>query len=167
MENFDLLNSFIYPYVNLAIFLGLAIYLLKKPLQNALTGKRESYLLLLERANQAKAEAEQKQHELEARLKKLDGELSRIRNEVKVAAELEAKAILVSGEHLAEHLKREARRIADAEISAAKEAIRAEILSQVRQKTAEELARTLDDARQHKIVQQSLTALPSLKELQA
>ncbi|RYZ54169.1 MAG: hypothetical protein EOP07_16450 [Proteobacteria bacterium] len=165
MENFDLLNSFIFPYVNLAIFLVLAVLILKKPLQGALTGKREAYLTMLDRANTAKEEAERKQRELEARLKSLDAEMSRIRNEVKEAAEQEAKAILVSAEQLAEHLKREARRIAEAEVTAAKEEIRGEILNLVRQKTAEELARTLDDSRQHKIVQQSLNSLTGLKEL--
>ncbi|MBC7661787.1 MAG: ATP synthase F0 subunit B [Chitinophagaceae bacterium] len=165
MENFDLLNSFIFPYVNLAIFLVLAVYILKKPIQNALRGKRDSYLVMLERANHAKEEAERKHREIEARFKALDSEMNRIRAEVKESADLEAQAILTSAQQLAEHLKHEAKRIAVAEITAAKEAVRADILQQVKQKTAEELARTLDDSRQHKIVQQSLNTLPNIKEL--
>lgn len=165
MEHFDLLNSFIFPYVNLAIFLMLAVYLLKKPLQNALTSKREGYLAIVAKANKAKEEAELRQKELAAQLKQLDSEMSRIRQEVKESAEQEAKAILVSAESLAEHLKKEAHRIAEAEVTAAKEAVRAEILALVRQKTAEELMRTLDEGRQHQIIKQGLGALSSIKEL--
>ncbi len=162
MENFDFLQSFLFPYINLAIFLFLAIYFGRKPVKAALANRRESYLALLEKANKAKEEAESKHRELDARLKGLDAELQRMRNEVKAAADQEAQAILSSGAALAEHLKREAKRIADAEVTAAKEAIRAEILAEVRQKTAEELKRSLDDNRQHQIVKQSLAGLNSV-----
>ncbi len=125
----------------------------------ALASRRESYLALLERANKAKEEAESKHRELDARVKGLDAELQRMRDQVKSAAEQEAQSILSSGASLAEHLKREAKRIADAEVTAAKEAIRAEILAEVRQKTADELKRSLDDNRQHQIVKQGLNSL--------
>ena len=164
MENFDLLNSFVFPYVNLGIFLILAVYLLKKPLLNALGGKRVAYLALLDRANLAKEEADRKHRELDARLRELDGEMTKMRTEARASAEQEAKVILASAEHLAEHLKREAKRIAEAEITSAKEAIRADILEQVKTKTAEELARTLTDANQHQIVKQSLGTLSGVKE---
>lgn len=162
MENFDFLQSFAFPYINLAIFLALAVFILKKPIVNALANKRENYLSLLDRANKAREEAERKHRELESRLKGLDAELDRMRKEVKTAADQEAAAILSSGGHLAEHLKREAKRIAEAEIATAKEEIRAEILQQVREKTAEELKRTLSDSRQHQIVQQGLKDLPRI-----
>ncbi|MES2745043.1 MAG: ATP synthase F0 subunit B [Bdellovibrionota bacterium] len=162
MENFEFFQSFLFPYINLAIFLALAVYILKKPILNALAGKRSSYLTMLERANLAREEAERKHRELEARLKGLDAEIAKMRGEVKNAAEQEAAAILTSGGNLAEHLKREAKRIAEAEIASAKEAIRAEILQQVREKTADELKRTLDDTRQHKILKQSLNDLPRI-----
>lgn len=156
MENFDFVQSFLFPYINLAIFLTLAVFILKKPILNALSGKRDSYLVQLDRANAAKEEAERKHRELDARLKGLDAELARMRSEVKAAAEQEAAAIVASGTSLAEHLKREARRIAEAEVATAKEAIREEILAQVRQKTADELKRTLDDGRQHQIIKHAL-----------
>lgn len=162
MENFDFVQSFLFPYINLAIFLALAVFVLKKPIMNALASKRDNYLVMLDRANKAREEAERKHRELDARLKGLDAELSRMRSEVKKAAEDEAATILASGGSLAEHLKREAKRIAEAEVSAAKEAIRAEILEQVRQKTADELKRTLDDNRQHQILKQSLNDLPRI-----
>lgn len=167
MENFDLLNSFIFPYVNLAIFLFLAVYLLKKPLHNALKSKRDSYLAIVERANQAKAEAEQRQKELALKLSQLDAEMSRMRKDVKESAEQEAKAILVSAEQLAEHLKREAHSIAAAEIAAAKDAVRSEIMALVREKTADELTRSLDERHQHQIIQSSLHTLAGLKEFKA
>lgn len=162
MENFDFFQSLLFPYINLAIFLALAVFIFKKPILNALASKRVNYLAIVERANLAKEEAERKHRELDARLKGLDAELDKMRREVKTAADQEAAAILSSGQALAEHLKREAKRIAEAEIAVAKEEIRSEILEQVRQKTAEELKRTLDDNRQHQIIQTSLKDLPRI-----
>lgn len=162
MENFDFIQSFLFPYINLAIFLVLAVFVFKKPILNALSGKRETYLLMLDRANKAREDAELKHRELEDRLRGLDAELARMRSEMKIAAEQEAAAIVTSGSKLAEHLKQEARRIAEAEVGAAKEAIRSEILDQVRHKTAEELKRTLDDTRQRQIFKHSLNEVPSI-----
>jgi F-type H+-transporting ATPase subunit b len=162
LENFEFFQSFLFPYINFAIFLTLAIYLLKKPVVNALAKKRSDYLTLLERANLAREEAERRHRELEVQLKNLDAEMTKMRDEMSSLANQEASAILASGGNLAEHLKREARRIAEAEITASKEAIRAEILQQVREKTAEELRRTLDDSRQHQILRQSLSDLPRI-----
>lgn len=165
MENFDFLNSFVFPYVNWIIFLILATILFKKPLQNAFKSKRSSYLAIVERANFAKAEAEARQNELAQQLQRLDGEMNRMRKEVQDAAEQEANAILASATQLADHLKREAHSIAAAEVAAAKDAVRAEILTLVREKTAEELLRTLDEGRQHQIIQRNLDSLSGSKEL--
>ena len=167
MENFDLLQSFIFPYVNLAIFLVAAYFVLKGPILGALKSRRESYLALVERSNKAKAEAERQHQELDARLKGLDGELAKMRQDVKDAAEAEAKAIVANAEALAEHLKKEARRIAEAEVTAAKESVRKEILNQVQAQTAEELKRSLDAGRQHKIVASNIDSLATLKEVKA
>ncbi len=163
MENFEFFNSFLFPYINLVIFLAAAVWLLKKPLKNALAGKRASYVALMEKANLAKEEADRKHRELDARLKALDGEMAKLRSETKASAEAEAKAILAGAESLAEHLKKEAKRIAEAEVAEAKEAIRRDILAQVKQKTAEELSRTLNDATQHQIVKQGLSTLSQVK----
>jgi F0F1-type ATP synthase membrane subunit b/b' len=165
LENFEIFHSVIFPYANLVIFLILAWFILRKPLLNGLAAKREAYMGLLERANKAKTEAEAKQRELDQKLKDLEREVEQIKGEVRQQAEVDAKAIVVSAQTLAEHLKKEAKRIAEAEVAAAKEDVQREILQQVRKSAAEEIQRTLDDGRQHQVVKKGLAELSQMKEV--
>lgn len=165
MENFEIFHSVIFPYANLIIFLILAYFILRKPILSGLAARRESYVGLLERANKAKTEAEAKQRELDQKLKDLDRQVEQIKGEVRQQAEADAQAILSSAQNLAEHLKREAKRIAEAEVAAAKEEVQKEILLQVRKNAAEEIQRSLDDSRQHQVVKKGLAELSNVKEV--
>lgn len=159
MENFDFLNSFLFPYINWIIFLVLAYIMLRKPFLNALAAKRKNYAELLERANVAREEAERRNQELKTRLARLDQEVADIRNKARQQAEEEARALVTSAEQLAEHLKREAKRIADAEVAAARVALQAEILEQVKVQTAEHIQRNLDEQAHHRVIKQGLTQI--------
>jgi F-type H+-transporting ATPase subunit b len=159
VEGVDIFTGVIAPYVNLAIFLVLATLLFKGPIRNALSAKRLAYDDLVKKASEAKEEAEQRNLELKDRLVRLDREVEEIRVKAQAQAEQEARQVIASAEALAEHLKREARRIAEAEIAAAKEGLQREIIEQVKLQTVEQLRASLDDSRQHQVVQQSLGTL--------
>lgn len=159
MENFDFLNSFLFPYINWIIFLILAYIMLKKPFLSALAAKRQSYADLLEKASLAKEEAERRNLELKQRLARLDQEVADIRSKARQQAEEEAKALVTSAEQLAEHLKREAKRIAEAEIAAAKVALQQEILQQVKVQTAEHIQKNLDEQAHHRVIKQGLNQI--------
>lgn len=162
MEGVDIFTGVIAPYINLAIFLVLATLLFKGPIRNALSAKRNAYDELVKKASAAKEEAEQRNLELKDRLVQLDREVEEIRVKAHAQAEQEARQLIASAEALAEHLKREARRIAEAEIAAAKEGLQREIIEQVKRQTVEQLRALLDDSRQHQVVQQSLDTLASI-----
>ncbi len=156
MENFDFLNSFLFPYINWIIFLILAYLMLRKPLINALAAKRHNYAELVEKANLARAEAEKRNAELKQRLARLDQEVAAIKATAHQQADEEARAMVSSAEQLAEHLKREAKRIADAEVSAAKIALQKEILELVKVQAAEHIQKNLDSATHHRVIQDGL-----------
>ncbi|MCX6129512.1 MAG: ATP synthase F0 subunit B [Proteobacteria bacterium] len=159
MEGVDLLTGVIFPYINLAIFLVLATLMLRGPIKKALFAKREAYLDLVKKAGIAKDEAFKRQHELKDRLSQLDKEIEGLRTQAKIQAEQEAKVLIANAEQLAEHMKREARRIAEAELASAKSELRQEIIKQVRQETIVQLQQSLDASRQHQLVQLSVASL--------
>lgn len=159
MEGVDIFTGVIAPYVNLAIFLVLATLMLRGPLRKALAAKRDAYEDLVKKATAAKEEAERKNVELNERLSKLDREIESIRVKARVQAEEEARQVVANAEALAEHLKREARRIADAEVAAAKHELQREIMEQVKLQTVDQLKAALNESRQHQVIQQSLGSL--------
>lgn len=163
MEGVDIFTGVIAPYVNLVIFLILATLMLRGPIRNALSAKRNAYDELVRKASAAKEEAEKRNQELKERLVKLDREVEDIRVKAKAQAEAEARQVVANAETLAEHLRREARRIAEAEIAAAKENLQNEIIEQVKLQTVEQLKAALDDNRQHQVVQQSLHTLGGVR----
>ncbi|HET9238874.1 MAG TPA: ATP synthase F0 subunit B [Oligoflexus sp.] len=163
MEGVDIFTGVIAPYINLAIFLVLATLMLRGPIRNALSAKRNAYEELVKKASAAKEEAEKRNLELKERLVKLDREVDDIRVKAQAQAEQEARQVVANAEALAEHLKREARRIAEAEIAAAKENLQREIIEQVKLQTVEQLKAALDDNRQHQVVQQSLKTLGGVR----
>ena len=161
MENFDFLNSLVFPYVNWIIFLILATIVLRKSFVNALASKRSAYAELLLKANLAKEEAELQNSELKSRLSKLDREIDEIRTQAIHQAEQEAKALVRGAEQLAEHIEKEARRIAEAEVASAKLALQKEVLEQVRIHTAEHIKKNLDGAAHLRVNRQGLVELKS------
>ncbi|HYX35041.1 MAG TPA: ATP synthase F0 subunit B [Oligoflexus sp.] len=165
MEGVDIFTGVIAPYINLAIFLVLATWMLKGPIRNALAAKRNAYEDLVRKASAAKEEAEKRNLELKERLVQLDREVEEIRIKAQAQAEQEARQVVASAESLAEHLKREARRIAEAEVAAAKVELQRDIIEQVKLQTIEQLRANLDDNRQHQVVQQGLNTLGAVRSI--
>ncbi len=165
MEGVDIFTGVIAPYINLAIFLVLATWMLKGPIRNALSAKRNAYEDLVRKASAAKEEAEKRNLELKDRLVQLDREVEEIRVKAQAQAEQEARQVIASAESLAEHLKKEARRIAAAEVAAAKVDLQREIIEQVKLQTVEQLRANLDDSRHHQVVQQGLNTLGGVRSV--
>ncbi len=134
---------------------------LRKPFVNALAAKRSAYADLMQKASQAKDEAERRNAELKDRLARLDREVEEIRSQARQQAEQEARALVLAGEQLAEHLQKEAHRIAEAEVAAAKLELQKEVLAQVKSQTAEQILKSLDTAAHHRVVQQGLAQMKS------
>lgn len=109
--------------VNLAIFLGILYFLLRKPMAAFFETRRQAIIADLEKAKREKAEAEAKLAEVEQRLSKLASETAAIRAEADREAEAEHARIAARAEE-------EARKIgetAEREIEGALKAARADL----------------------------------------
>lgn len=80
-------------FINLAIFVGLMVYLLKKPLSDTFRVKREEIRADLIKAEEEKQAALQKLTESEAKLARLNSDVSTVRERARQEATAEATRI--------------------------------------------------------------------------
>lgn len=151
------------PYTNFIIFIVLAIYFFRKPAKAAAEKRREEFLKLMQEAGQAKNLAEAKLRELEQRKQGLDKELQEMRQIAVQAAESEAQRIVNDAKTLGEHLKAEAKRIAEAEVLKARDGLRREIADAVRDAVEGRIRRDLNSESQVDLVRRQLTGLQSVR----
>ncbi len=88
----------LWKFVNLFIFVGLLVYVLKKPLSSAFKAKRESIRAELIKAEEAKKAALAKLTEIEAKLAGADSERTRILKEAKAEIEYEKARLVAQAE---------------------------------------------------------------------
>lgn len=81
-------------FINLAIFLAVLVYLLRKPLTAAFKTRREQIRAELIRAEQERKAAEARLIETEARLARLDAEKTNVLTKAQMEAEAERRRII-------------------------------------------------------------------------
>lgn len=137
-------------FFNLFIFVGLLVYVLRRPLSESLAARRESVRRELMRAREERAAAEAKLKDVEARLARLDSEVETVRAQAEREAAEERKRITQATEEEMRKLREQAQR----EIEGAGKAARQELRRYAAEQStrlAEELIRrdmrAEDDAR--------------------
>jgi ATP synthase F0 subunit b len=137
-------------WVNLLIFVGLFIYILRRPLSNAMRARRESIRRDLMRAQEERNAALAKLEEVEARLAKLDTEVASIREQSQREAAEERDRIHRSTEIETHKLREQAQREIESAGKAARQELR-EFAAEQSVRLAEEMIRRdirpEDDAR--------------------
>jgi len=133
-------KDFIYRCVNFALMAGLLAYLLTKPIRNGLAGRREGIEKALRDAQLARAEAEEKFAEYDAKLTKAAAEIEEMSLTIRRESEQERDRILANAREMAEKIKLEAEKAADNEVARARAELRSEA-SRLAIALAEELLR--------------------------
>ncbi len=127
----------VWKFVNLFIFVGAIVYLLRRPISEAFKARREAIRAELIRAQQERDAALAKLQQVEERLQNLDAETARIREQAVREAEAEATRIAEQTASDIEKIRENARR----EITAAA----ANAKRELRQFSAEESIRLAED----------------------
>ena len=159
MDHLDLIMGVIVPYTNFAIFLFALFYFARKPLANMAAQKADDFQKQLQEALQAKEDAEAKLKVLQDRMSKIDDEISGIRSTSEKSAKAEAEKIVSEAKTLAEHLKDEAKRTADAEVDAAIASLRKEIVTLVRQGVQEKVAKEVTPDKHQALIKTKIGGL--------
>lgn len=113
--------------LNFVVLVGILTYLLKKPLMNFLSTRREDIQKLLAELELKRKAAEEKSAEYNAKLASLEGETRKIVEELVAEGEAERQKIIDSAHKQAEYLKDQAQIAIQQEIKAARESLQSEI----------------------------------------
>lgn len=127
----------LWKFFNLFLFVGALVYILRRPVSDALRARREGIRRELMRAKEERDAANAKLAEVETRLARLDAEVSIVREQSRREAEAESERIRRSADEDAEKLREQARR----EIESAGKAARQEL----RQFAAKESVRLAEE----------------------
>jgi len=140
----------VWRWVNLIIFVGLFVYILRHPVSEAMRARREGIRRDLMRAQEERNAALAKLEEVETRLSRLDAEIANLREQSQKEAAEERERIRRSAEDETRKLREQAQREIESAGKAARQQLR-EFAAQQSVHLAEEMIRRdinpEDDAR--------------------
>jgi F0F1-type ATP synthase membrane subunit b/b' len=164
LEHLDPWKGIILPYINFAIFLGLAIFLFRKPFANMALKRHEQFNKSSGEAAQAHEKALAQAEELRQRLSLLDKDIDNLKTRSRELAEIEAKELVSDAARLAQHLREEARRIADAEMEHARFSFRRDMVEFVRKSVEDKIRRDLSPDAQLAMIRRRTEELGNMPE---
>lgn len=159
-----MLMGVILPYVNFFLFLGAAVFFFRKMAVGAAQKKRTEFEKLMAEARAARDAAEQRLEELKRRQAGLDKEIAEIMSISKSSGEVEAAKIQSDAERLSQHLRDEARRIAETEVEKARQELRREIVDAVRESVTKKIKSELNNDSQLKLVKNKIGELRNIEQ---
>lgn len=125
--------------LNFTVFIGLLVFLLKKPLTNHFAGKNEEFEQQQKKAEEARALAERQNLEIKAQLKTLEDNSSRDLEAAHKEAKDIQKKILAEANTLAMKLEAETERMEAFELERAKAKLRFELVQRSTKVAEDEL----------------------------
>jgi len=140
----------LWKFLNLAIFLGVAIFILRRPLREALVARRERIKRELLQAQKERDEALAMLAEAETLLGHLDSDVAALREQSKAEADLERQRLRVATDRELEKLRHQAQREIEMAVKVARQELRrflAERSVQVAKESVIKEMREEDDAR--------------------
>jgi len=114
----------LWKFINLAIFVGAGIYILRKPIAAALAARGETIRKQIKQAEEEKKAAEENLAEADAQLAHLDADVQALRQQAEKEAALEGERLAAAGENEIEKLKIQADRELETTRKVAKKELR-------------------------------------------
>ena len=156
-------SDFLFRLMNFALMLGILVKLMKKPVGNFFTSRREDIQKLLSELESKRSESEAKSAEYQTKLAKLEDETKAIVAELVLEGEAERKKIIEAAERQAKYIKEQAQLAIQQEIKAARDSLQEEI-SDLSVAAAEEILRKRIKAEdQERLVRDFMTRVVEAK----
>jgi F-type H+-transporting ATPase subunit b len=140
----------VWKFINLGIFLAVGIYILRRPLREALVSRRESIHQEIVNAQTAREESLARLAEAEALLARLESDLVAVRARAREEADLERQRLVAATERELEKLRQQAQREVETAAKIAKQELKAFLATrsvQVAKGSLEEKIGNQEDAR--------------------
>lgn len=141
---------------NFAIYAFLMRRFAWPPIRDYLQERRSTVVNALEAAQRAKNEAERLKSQFELRMRSLESEAERAREEILALAQVEAKRAVEQAERTAEIIRRDARLVADQEVARARRILQDEAVEQVTRLASMLIAKDLRPEDQERFVREFL-----------
>ena len=148
---------------NFAVLVAILYKFAKKPVAGMLQKRRATIKQSIEDAEHAKQEGERLFHENEARLKKLDQEIERIRQTLITEGERERDRIIKEAQQMAEKIKRQAELSAQQELKMTKLRLQEEMAAMTVQLAEELLKKSLKPQDHERLVDEYIERVRSLQ----
>lgn len=131
------IGELLWPALNFVLFVGLLVRFLRGPVREYFRARHAGLRDALAAGARARREAEAVRAALAHDLADLPAVKERLRGDLRAAAEQERDRLRAQGRTAAERIRNDARLLADHEVEAARQALRAEVVDEaVRQATA-------------------------------
>lgn len=153
----------LWKFVNLFLFVGALVYILRRPVSDALRARREGIRRELMRAQEERDAANAKLEEVEARLARLDAEVMIVREQTRREAEEERERIRRSAEEDAEKLRDQARREIESAGKAARQELRRFAAEQSVRLAEEMIRRDISPADDQRLVERQVEELGGIR----
>jgi F-type H+-transporting ATPase subunit b len=153
---------FLATLINWGVLVSLIVVFAKKQLPAALRKRKAGIVQGMEEAGRIKAAAESRLRELEEKLGHVDEEIDTIKAEMKRASELDRERILREAEEHRTRLERDASRLIETELEAAKEQLRREVVDGALQLATEQVTTKLSSQDQQALFEEALGSLKNL-----
>lgn len=144
-------------FVNFAIYAFIMYRFAWPPIVKYLKERRAGVVSALEAAARAHAEAEALKAEFEAKLKNVEAEAARARDELMEIARTEADQLVAQATRSAERIRRDAQLVADQEIARARRVLQEEAAGLIAQIAGDVVSRQLTDEDQTRFVDSFLS----------
>ena len=159
MEHAGIFETFVIPYVNFFIFLGILYYFGRNPLKAAAEKKKVDFEVQAKAAEEARREAEVRMKELDGRLARIDKEAADIVEKAKTEAKIAADRIKDDGARIAKHLRAEAERVGAQEARAAQERLQSQVEQALRVAMVEKAKSDLTSSSHVQLIEKDLQGL--------
>lgn len=162
-HHFEVMD-FVATVVNFLIWLAIVVFLLRKPLMTHLQNRRLAVLEGIEQSKRLREAAEQKHAEYSERLKNLDRELAKLRQEMIQAGEAERDRIVAEAEARASRMRRDAQFLIDQQMKQLKTDLTREAIEAAISAAEEMLAKQTAGADQQRLADGYLGTLERVIE---
>ncbi len=162
MEQSHWIVNYVFPYLNLIIFLGILVFFARKPLSELAKKRKNDFEEFSKSATQTLAQAKQQLEELSKKHQALEEELKGIKEQAHRDAEDEAQRIIEEGRRIAKQIIDDAKRISAVEFQMAQRQLEKEAVFVAKQAIVRKIKADFKASHDETFVEDQIKGLASL-----
>lgn len=155
-------TPFLATLINWGILVALIVMLARKQIPAALAKRKAGIVQGMDDAKKARDESAKLLSEYEDKLAKIDRDIERIKDEMKRAGEQERERILAEAVERRSRMERDARRLIETELEAAKEALRLQVVQTALTTAKKSIEGQLATGDQQRLFDEAMVSLKKL-----